>query len=486
MGVKDLNLVFSKCSKVNVSKVHEVVIIDGSNLIFQMLMSQLSKLRRNGSIIKQWDSIDMSLVHQMVFIIQKSIEDISNLIERYLNNQTKEIFIVMDPRQSPCYIINTKMNYNHKYEHVITNDDSLSNGETIQVNIKMNEQEVRRKRFDKAEFMQKEINYIHLLKEEPSNLSDDEINMLISIFKQSYCFKNSSEILRLSWIILKSISMKFHKDGIKIVDAIDEADLVIKNIANEFEEDVGILILSTDTDYNILFSDMPNVDVASLMKLDNIYNPHTCWKQILGDVFSYDVVIRFAPLLGNDYTVKENIVSAKNYEDVISLLNVNGKFNTLKRYSRKKIYKLVQNVKAPEGPTDLEYLDDIIYSWNSDYFKKYYISNIIYSNWTLYNKYNILEQQDEQAINDEIYVSLRKILTFCNEDYGEDETIELYEWNSNYFNNWSTFFDNLTIRKFSSYDNFIKYFHTISIENVEEQIKYYRDYYLEEDVSFLE
>ena len=229
-------------------------------------------------------------------------------------------------------------------------------------------------------------------------------------------------------------------------------------------------------------------NLPSPMMLTHLPTPvkPRCKKLILGDVFSYDVVIRFAPLLGNDYTVKENIVSAKNYEDVISLLNVNGKFNTLKRYSRKKIYKLVQNVKAPEGPTDLEYLDDIIYSWNSDYFKKYYISNIIYSNWTLYNKYNILEQQDEQAINDEIYVSLRKILTFCNEDYGEDETIELYEWNSNYFNNWSTFFDNLTIRKFSSYDNFIKYFHTTSIENVEEQIKYYRDYYLEEDVSFLE
>ena len=290
------------------------------------------------------------------------------------------------------------MNYNHKYEHVITDDNSLSSGETIKVNIKSAEQEVRRKRLDKAEFMQKEINYIHLLKEQPSNLSDDEINILISIFKQSYCFKNSSELLRLSWIILKSIDMKFHKDGIKIVDAIDEADLVIKNIANEFDEDVSILILSTDTDYNILFSDMPNVDVASLMNINTIYNPHNCWKQILGDAFSYDAVIRFAPLLGNDYTVKECIVSAKNYEDVISLLNANGKFNTLKRYSRKKIYKLVQNVKTPEGPTDLEYLDDIIYNWNSDYFKRYYVSNIIYSNWMLYNKYNSIPKKSHKDI----------------------------------------------------------------------------------------
>ena len=104
----------------------------------------------------------------------------------------------------------------------------------------------------------------------------------------------------------------------------------------------------------------------------------------------------------------------------------------------------------------------------------------------LYNKYNILEQHDEQAIDDEIYVSLRKILTFCNENYDEDETIELYEWNSNYFNNWSTFFDNIKIHKFTSYDDFIKYFHTISIENIEEHIKYYRDYYLEEGMSFLE
>ena len=89
MGVKDLNLVFSKCSKVNVSKVHEVVIIDGSNLIFQMLMSQLSKLRRNGSIIKQADG-KSSVQNQLWREKLSTIADLLTAIRRRLKVAKEE------------------------------------------------------------------------------------------------------------------------------------------------------------------------------------------------------------------------------------------------------------------------------------------------------------------------------------------------------------------------------------------------------------
>lgn len=468
MGVKDLNLILNNCVQESVSKYHSVVIIDGSNLIFQTLTSQLGKMRKNNMIIKQWGSFDSPLLSQIVFVIQNTINDISNLINRHLMNGVEKIFIVMDPGQTPCYKINTKMNYNHKYESLITNDDSLSNGETIEVNIKVAEQEARRKRNSKTDSIQKEINYIRQLKDS-QDLTDEEIEILIKIFKQSFCLNNNTELLRLSWIVLKNIDMTFRKNGVKIIDAIDEADLVIKNIANEFDEETSILVLSMDTDYNILFSDMPNVDVASLMKPDVIHNPNKCWKQILGKAFSYETVIRISPILGNDYTVREPIISAKNYEDILSLLNVNGKFNSLKQSGRKKIYKVVDGIKAPTGIIDLEYLDEIIYEWNEEYFKKYYLSNIIYGNWMVYNRYNVLEQQDEFTIESEINLSLKKILIALEEDYNETETITLYKWNSAYlFNDWNEFFNTLEKKTFKAYEDFLDYYYEYEILNVEE------------------
>lgn len=468
MGVKDLNIILNNCVQESIHKHHNVVIIDGSNLIFQTLTSQLGKMKKNNIIIKQWGSFDLPLLSQIVFIIQNTINDISNLINKHLENGVEKIFIVMDPGKTPCYKINTKMSYNHKYEHLITNDDSLSKGETIEVNIKVAEQEARRKRNSKADSIQKEINYIRQLKDS-QNLTDEEIEILIKIFKQSFYLNNNTELLRLSWIVLKNIDLTFRNRGIKIVDAIDEADLVIKNIANEFNEETNILVLSMDTDYNILFADMPNVDVASLMRSDVIHNPNKCWKQILGKAFSYETVIRLSPILGNDYTVREPIISAKNYEDLLSLLNVNGKFNSLKQSTRKKIYKVVDGIKPPDGIIDLEYLDEIIYEWNEEYFKKYYLSNIIYGNWMVYNRYNILEQQDEVSIESEINLSLRKILVALEEKYDENETITLYQWNSTFlFNDWNEFFNTLDKKTFKSYEDFLDYYYEYEINNVEE------------------
>ena len=58
-----------------------------------------------------------------------------------------------------------------------------------------------------------------------------------------------------------------------VVEAKDEADLVIKNIAyNECDEHEPILVVSADTDYNVLFCDRPNVDTTSLMNRSFVYN----------------------------------------------------------------------------------------------------------------------------------------------------------------------------------------------------------------------
>lgn len=489
MGVKNLNKVLNDCVQEPYDKYHSVIIIDGSNLIFQVLSRQLSKLKKSGTaVINRWHSFDAPLVKTMVYIIQESINDISNQLERYFNRGVKEIYIVTDPHQTPSYQINTTMKYNHKYEKLITGDDSLKNGETVELNIKFAEQNLRKERNSKEKYIEQEIGYIKELKRKDESienfdpnhfdcLTEEQVNILIDIFKQSYCFNDNGNLLRLGWIVLKTIDFKFRKNGVMIVDAVDEADLVIKNIAREVSEcseDTNILVLSMDTDYNILFSNMPNVDVSTLLRNDVIRNPYKCWKQILGNIYSYETVIRISPILGNDYTVGEPLIGANNYKDILCLYNVDDKFNELKKSARKKVYKVVYGVEKPEGILKNEEVDDMIYNWcakdkskENDYFKKYYLSNIIYENWEKYNRYNIIEPQNEASIEEEIKTSFVKIIATIDENYKNG--ITLYNWNSSFlFTDWKGFFN--SIKKVeSSESNFMKYYREwVEIMNVQE------------------
>ena len=150
MGVKDLNAIITKNATELNTKQHEVIIIDGSNLLYQVLSSQLSKLKKSNMVIRQWnDAYDLPLLSQFLHIIQNSVNEISNLISRYVNDGAKEIYIVMDPGQTPGYRVNTKMMYDHDYEFIISTDDCYINGETIELNLKSAEQELRRKRSNK-------------------------------------------------------------------------------------------------------------------------------------------------------------------------------------------------------------------------------------------------------------------------------------------------------------------------------------------------
>lgn len=484
MGVKNLNKILNECEQEPYDKYHSVIIIDGSNLIFQVLSRQLSKLKKEGTVINRWNSFDAPLVKMMIYIIRESINDISNQLERYFNRGVKEIFIVTDPHQTPSYKINTTMEYNHKYEKLITGDDSLKNGETVELNIKFAEQNLRKERNNKEKYIDQEIGYIMGLKRKDESienfdpnhfdcLTEEQVNILIDIFKQSYCFNDNGNLLRLGWIVLKTIDFKFREKGVRVVDAVDEADLVIKNIASEYSEDTNILVLSMDTDYNILFSDMPNVDVSTLIRNDVIRNPCKCWKQILGNIYSYGTVIRISPILGNDYTVGEPLIGANNYKDILCLYNVDDKFNELKRSARKKIYKVVYGVEKPEGILKNEEVDDIIYNWcakdknkENDYFKKYYLSNIIYENWKMYGRYRIIDSQDEFTIEEERETSFVKILATIDENYKNG--ITLYNWNSAFlFTDWKEFFNSVEKIELSESD-FMVYYHTCDEMDIEE------------------
>ena len=455
MGVKDLNVLFNALPSVEERVRYPVIIIDGSNLIFQTLTRQVGRLKNHLNLeIKRWESIDMSFIAQLVYIIQNAIQDISSFIRQYFRNGTKEIYIVIDPVESPSYPVNTTYKYNHKYESVI----NIEPEQTIVFNIKSEEQELRRKRTSKVEIINNMIGYIKDLQQTDS-LTETETEVLQNIFIQSFLLTNNSDLLKLSDIVFSHVKREFKEEHLHIINAIDEADLVIKNIANMFPFDMKILVMSMDTDYLVLFSDMPNVDVTSLLNTNVIKNPFICWNAFLTCTYSYELIIRIAAILGNDYTVHEPLISCKNYNDIISLLNIHNGFESLRNNKRKKISKVIANVERFENNHILtvEEIDDIIFKWNEGYFKKYYLSCIIYENWKMYGRYTEMEPQTDETIDTKIKNAMSRFMTSLTLN---EMKLKLYEWDSvGLYSDWRSFFKSVKSVEIDSLDTFMYYFY---------------------------
>ena len=146
MGVNNLNKLFARCQTEPRNKHHQAIIIDGSNLIFQSLASQLSNMKK-GLKISQWDSIDADIIQQISFITTYAIEYISEILEKLFERDCEEVILVLDPLTTPVYTIHTSYEYNHDHEDLL--DECLSSGEYLNLTIKSDEQEKRREAANK-------------------------------------------------------------------------------------------------------------------------------------------------------------------------------------------------------------------------------------------------------------------------------------------------------------------------------------------------
>ena len=463
MGILKLNELFkARCQTEPYNKHHRVIIFDGSNLIFKTLCAEHSNLKKSGLIINQWGSVNTDLFSQISYIIKYSIDRIINDIIRYYQRGVEEIVLVLDPTESPKYVINTSFTYNHELQDIL--DQELKDNVDVEFTIKSEEQEKRRAQANKTE---NKTGFIEEI-ESFNDIEPEQREILKNIFLQSFMFNETRELLKLGSYILKEVYRTINdlnehynaenetKHSFRIINAIDEADLVIKNIAHEYDPTTPILVLSADTDYNVLFGDMPNVDTCSLMNPNAIYNPFNCWKVIFNDsvCYDYDHIIRLAPLFGNDYTVKEFLVSATNFDDVKKLYE--GLIDRLKYGSTtKKITKFCKSIDPSlynsNDVLDLNKLDQFLADWNESYFRHYYLSNIIYTNWMKYNKYTVMNVPDEFESTQELEAFWRLFIT---------PPFTLYKWNGEYiFNDWNKFFSTIETIRFESVDQLIDYYY---------------------------
>ena len=282
MGILNLNKLFEKCFTEENGKHYDVIIVDGSNIVFQTLCREIGNLKKSGLIIPQWQSINMDILTQISYIIKYSIQDIKDRLTKYFTyNEGCEMLLVLDPVESPKYRINDSYEYNHTYSDILHSD--IKEGVNIDFEIKSEEQETRRARANKTETKEETANEINTL----NGLTPERQQILLSIFQQSFTFIETRELLKMSNYVISEVFRQLSEFNLKIINAIDEADLVIKNIASQYSEDKQILILSMDTDYNVLFGFNQNVDTCSLMSY-KVYNPFKCWNTLFKNSPTFD------------------------------------------------------------------------------------------------------------------------------------------------------------------------------------------------------
>lgn len=401
MGVKNLNNIVRRIPETN-KRTFPTIIIDGTN----MLITYLSRCHSNMEINfnkTEFNTVNLNLIKQMRYIIDETsrslVSSISNFKQRY---GAEKILFVMDPNKQVEYKINENMQFNEKYRALLLPPADDNEAEKI-YRIKDAEKEARKNSNSKKAYVS-DI-YMKILQDRPQIYAEK--------FRQSFHFSENSNLFKLIHICLHNAANELYRrfPGLfYIVNAEDEADLVIKNIGETESEKNDVLICSTDTDYFVLFSNNPRVFVTSLKAMDEIYSPLIQWRaafnhngvQIIPDNEINFYAFRLSALFGNDYT-RETLITAKEYENCLKIFAPNL-FEVKTR--RSNINKIILNEKSfyssyyerqnngDELMPFFEYFDEIIENYtaknnNHLWFFNYLLTVTIYTNFRFFDRYKI-------------------------------------------------------------------------------------------------
>ena len=265
MGVENLNSIIRTLEPSNVNTFSRII-IDGSNLIIHRLSHFLASLKKDFPLTI-WNSINANILFQTQFIIEHVINDIHEYIMSLKQSYSViDVYIVFDPKKTPEYMISGDMlDITTTYQKLskspyitrFMSQEELDNNLTVSYNIKSDEQESRKKYQNKQSIIDSRLAEFDLLHNSYQKLTDEQIDTLKQIFMQSYYYCIPSDLFKLSSTVIAGLIPKFKNKNVYIINAKQEADLVIKNIAirNRTPEIENILVLSADSDYFVLFAD---------------------------------------------------------------------------------------------------------------------------------------------------------------------------------------------------------------------------------------
>lgn len=188
-------------------------------------------------------------------------------------------------------------------------------------------------------------------------------------------------------------SLNNENPNVKFIQAIDEADLVIKNICSKL---IGnIVVISRDTDYKILLSDLPNCYTAD-SNFNDIYNPYEVWKKFFNrdEIYKnntyYSYIVRCSALFGNDYVGHDRNLSTPENDYILTVLFDDAELK--EKLSHTRLINIKSLLKTCEQFSNglLNKLDAIDLSYRqlrNEKYQKYVSFCIVYENWEKFGKY---------------------------------------------------------------------------------------------------
>lgn len=395
MGINKLNTLFENATQYKGK--FKTIIIDGSNMIVTQLTAMQADMKRN-NLYSPWDTINLNIIEQFYKILNSTVNILISKLQviKSLLTDGGEIIFVTDSPEDPKYI---------------TNDGKILYMKSI-------ERELRKQKQDRSNKISEQIERIKLtygIYENGECINEKEI---INLFNQMDFYNNPKHYLMLSDLIIKTLIGKV--SGITYIKAISEADFVIKNLASVYNE-YPVLVMSRDTDYYMLLSELPNVYKTDISVGMSIHYPYEIWEEILGYKIPQNKLSYIVTLIGNDYVGHQSLLSMgddtnKNIERIKGMLNINGKFINEIMYSKmKKIKPLIKF--EPKDLTSIDELNDIFDNIKDDSLKQHYKNSIIiYDSWRLNFDFVILKSNEDE-IEELTTKKIEYILKYCGEIY---------------------------------------------------------------------
>lgn len=477
MGVSKFNIIRDAYGKIMPIHKFKKIIIDASNLFHTYMSAAYSSMcDKYGKY--DFGGVKADILTQAADVVSSSFINIRKYLLYLINvYEAENIILVFDPISTPDYIINVVGESEcAKYLSSIYPKLEFNSNERKIIHVHMKEEEQTKRRG---------IDPIALNIEKLNNIEDLTLkNCLINLYSETMLLGSQHNIIILSSALISLVSQSFADSKIvHLYRADGEADLLIKNLA--YEDEVDTLIISRDTDYYFLLSEFKWCYCTDLKRNSPVYRPYQIWEDFLGGNFKYDIVIRLSPLLGNDYTAHKSILNSAAYNDILTFLNIDGNFKSLvlkkQNMNVRKLYNVAEKNNLIESigcsMISCEAIDAMINAYNFDYFKKYFLSIMIYTQWNTYSDYNEIEISQVSIPN-----KIKKVMHYDLEAYEKCDMTAfikscIYETGEDILTNEFTDKIQANLNEFQDYDDGADYFiNEDEVDGYDDGADYFDDY----------
>ena len=278
MGIHNLNYLFVNSldysTRIKENNKIKTVIVDGSNLVITYLSAVVSGLVR--------DEPEQQLLQRYKQIIEETTYSISNVLKTYKHiYKDAELIVIFDSTSNPDYRIRQGKEFRiikakeleSKTRAARRNNDSKLKSiiERMKLDGKTDEEI---ECYLQWTYLNRPDNYFKLVK--------DVTNYLVHTTEFPVTF----------------------------LSGVSETDFVIRSLAfTRADEDNEVLVLSVDTDYLVLLSDVEHAYLKKIQLTEKkIMYPYEIWKETLGVELTFEQIVKLAIIFGCDYNEHSGLI----------------------------------------------------------------------------------------------------------------------------------------------------------------------------------